>query len=140
MRPPERATCIFCEIIAGRAPGEIVWADGDFVAFLDLLPIAPGHTLLVPRSHTPAAFDLPPKLYAALFERARMLQHHIQHTFGSRRVALAIEGFGVDHAHVHLVPVNRAGDLDPCKQETASRDELHAHGERLRATITAATR
>jgi histidine triad (HIT) family protein len=129
-------SCIFCQIIAGRAPAEVVWSDNDFVAFLDLLPIAPGHTLLVPRSHTPSVFDLSPAHYVALFERARTLQHHIQHAFGSRRVALAVEGFGVDHAHLHLVPVNRAGDLDPCKQETASRADLHAHAERLRSMVT----
>lgn len=129
--------CAFCEITAGRAPAEIVWADEQFLAFLDTSPIAPGHLLLIPRAHSPSVFDLPDTEYTELFQRARAIQRVLLATAGSRRVGLAVEGFGVDHAHVHLVPVNRGGDLDPSRQQRASPGELRATGERLRRALGA---
>ncbi len=127
--------CAFCEIAAGRAPAEIVWADERFLAFLDTSPIAPGHLLLIPRAHAPSVFDLPDAEYAELFQRARALQRVLLATVGSRRIGLAVEGFGVEHAHVHLVPVDRGGDLDPGRQQRASPEELRATGERLREAL-----
>ena len=100
-------------------------------------PIAPGHLLLIPRAHVPSVFDLSEASYAALFERARRLQDVVRTAAGSPRVGLAVEGFGVEHAHVHLVPVARGGDLDPCRQRRASPEELRAAAARLRAALAA---
>jgi len=128
--------CVFCEILAGKSPAEIVWSDDQFVAFLDIHPIATGHTLIVPRTHSSSVFELPAVQYAELFLRVRTLQFVIQQTFRSPRVGVAVEGFGVDHGHVHLVPVHRAGDLDPSKAKAVSREELRVHGERLRTALS----
>ncbi|MGE5176627.1 MAG: HIT family protein, partial [Hyphomicrobiales bacterium] len=80
-------------------------------------------------------YDLPDADYADLFRRARDLEGALRHVAGSGRVGLAVEGFGVDHAHLHLVPVDRVNDLDPCLKKAASRDALREFGDRLRAAI-----
>lgn len=127
--------CIFCAIIAGKAPAEVIWSDDSFVAFLDINPITAGHALLIPRAHRSSVFDLEGNLYTELFLRARELASAIQNVVGSRRVGLAVEGFGVDHAHLHLVPVNTVGDLDPCRQSKATPEALREVGDALRAMI-----
>jgi histidine triad (HIT) family protein len=127
--------CIFCAIMAGKAPAEIIWSDDRFVAFLDISPITAGHVLLIPRAHVSSVYELEGNLYAELFLVARDLASAIQNVVGSRRVGLAVEGFGVDHAHLHLVPVNRIGDLDPCRQKKATPESLREVGDALRAMI-----
>lgn len=127
--------CIFCDIVAGRAPSERVWEDDRFVAFLDIQPIRPGHLLIIPRAHVSSIYDLPDADYADLFRRARDLEGALRRVAGSGRVGLAVEGFGVDHAHLHLVPVDRVNDLDPCLKKEATREALRELGDRLRAAI-----
>lgn len=129
--------CIFCKIVDGSAPAELAWSDDVFLAFLDINPIAPGHLLVIPREHISSVFELDPPRYTALFDRARMLADALQRTFQSRRVGLAIEGFGVDHAHVHLVPIQKLGDLDPRHQKRAAPGELRDARERLQRALRA---
>ena len=129
------SACVFCGIVGGSSPAHVVWSDAAHVAFLDRNPVAPGHVLLVPRAHASTVYDLAPAAYAALFERARRLAGPVARAAGAPRAGIAVEGYGVDHAHVHLVPVWRAGDLDPCRQAPASEAELRAAADRLRAAL-----
>ena len=130
------SACFLCEIIAGTAPGYVVWSDDEFVALLDRYPITPGHIALVPREHIDSVFDLSADAYARLFARARMLAGPVARAAGASRTGIAVEGFGVAHAHVHLVPVWQGGDLDPCRQGAVSEDELARAAERLRRALT----
>jgi histidine triad (HIT) family protein len=129
--------CIFCRIADGEAPAHIVWQDSEHVAFLDRSPVTEGHVLLIPRTHVTTIYDLDPPAYARLFERVRVLAPPVAQAASAPRTALAIEGYGVAHAHVHLVPVWRAGELDPCRQAPAREASLQAAATRLRAVFAA---
>lgn len=129
--------CPFCRIAAGAAPAHVVWADAEHVAFLDRAPIAAGHLVLVPRRHVPTVADLDPDAYARLFARVRALAGPVAAAAGAPRAGIAVEGFGVDHAHVHLVPVWRGNDLDPCRQAPAPDEALRAAAARLAAALAA---
>ena len=127
--------CVFCRIVAGRAPAHVVWSDDEHVAFLDVRPIAAGHLLVVPRAHVPWADALSAEAHARLFARVRALAGPVAAAAGAPHAGIAVEGYGVPHVHVHLVPVWRGGDLDPCRQARATDAELRAAAERLRAAI-----
>lgn len=131
-----RPGCVFCQIAAGTIPAHIVWSDADHLAFLDLNPIAAGHTLVIPRKHIESVFELDPSDYANLMERVRVLAGAIAAAAGAPRAGIACEGFGVAHAHVHVVPVWHGGDLDPCRQSPASEEALAEVAHRVRARIT----
>ncbi|MES2521687.1 MAG: HIT family protein [Gemmatimonadota bacterium] len=130
--------CVFCRIVAGSAPAHVVWSDAEHVAFLDTHPITAGHLLLVPRYHVPWVDELTASAHAGLFARVRDLAGPVARAAGAPHTAIAVEGYGVPHAHVHLVPVWRGGELDPCRQAPASDVELRAAAERLRAAIAEA--
>jgi len=118
------AFCVFCEIVAGRIPSYKVWEDRDFIAFLDIKPIRPGHILLVPREHHDSVFDMPADLYDRTFRVARSLAGPLEKHFNVPRVGIVVEGFGVAHAHVHLVPISEAGQLNPALAKEASSESL----------------
>jgi len=128
--------CVFCGIVEGREPAHVVWQDDDHMAFLDINPITAGHVLLIPRAHVPWVDDLSPEAHARLFVRVRSLTRPIAAAVGAPRTGIAVEGFGVAHAHVHLVPIWHLGDLDPRRQAPASANDLRAAAERIRAAIT----
>lgn len=127
--------CAFCRIVAGAAPAHVVWADAEHVAFLDRAPITAGHVVLVPRRHVAAVADLDAAEYARLFARVRALAGPVAAAAEAPRAGIAVEGFGVAHAHVHLVPVWRGGDLDPCRQAPAGEEALHAAAARVRRAL-----
>lgn len=132
------ASCIFCLILEGRAPAHVVWSDAEHVAFLDTSPIAAGHVLLLPRVHVQWVDELSSEAHARLFARVRELAGPVASAAGAPHTGIAVEGYGVPHAHVHLVPVWRGGDLDPCRQAPAADDALQDAARRLRAAIAAA--
>jgi histidine triad (HIT) family protein len=128
--------CIFCRIVAGQAPAEVVWSDVEHVAFLDRRPITAGHVVLVPRAHVPWVDELSAEAHAKLFARVRELAGSVAMAAGAPHTGIAVEGYGVPHAHVHLVPVWRGGDLDPCRQAPVTAADMHAAAERLRAVLS----
>ena len=130
--------CVFCRIVEGRAPAYVVWQDADHLAFLDINPITAGHVLLIPRVHVPWVDDLSPEAYAKLFSCVRTLTRPVAVAVGAPRTGIVVEGYGVPHAHVHLVPIWRGGELDPRRQSRASEADLGATAERLRAVLTSA--
>src|SRR5688572_30307020 len=107
--------CIFCSIINNEAPSYKIWEDQNFCAFLDINPVNTGHTLLIPKAHIEYIFDMDELLYSKIFQVAKFLSKPINDAMQSRRIGVAIEGFGVPHVHIHLVPINRLSDLDPNK-------------------------
>ena len=120
------------------APAHRVWSDEEHVAFLDTSPITPGHVLLITKVHVATVDDLSVEAPARLFTRVRELSRPVALAAGASHAGIAVEGFGVSHAHVHLVPIWRAGDLDPCRQAKATEAELRDAADRLRAAIGSA--
>ncbi len=126
-------SCVFCSIVENNDPHhEIVWEDERHIAFLSKQSAHPGHTLVIPREHIDYVFDLPSEAYSRLMEAGRKLAGPLKAHSGSERIAVAIDGFQVPHVHVHLVPVNKTGDLCMPTREPSA-EELHMHGEALRA-------
>jgi histidine triad (HIT) family protein len=108
------ANCVFCEIVAGRTPAHVVLDDDGFMAFLDVRPLFPGHTLLVPRDHHETLGDLPVPLVGPLFERARRLAQVMEDGLGAAGSFVAMNNRisqSVPHLHVHVVPRNRKDGL-----------------------------
>ena len=99
--------CVFCAIVAGKAPAQVVLDDDDCLAFLDTRPLFPGHTLLVPRAHHETLVDLPPDLVEPLFANARRLASAVEVGLGAVGSFVAINNRvsqSVPHLHVHVVP------------------------------------
>ena len=130
-----RNDCVFCGIVAGHEPAHIVWQDDEHMAFLDINPITAGHVLLIPRIHVHWVDDLSPDAHARLFARVRELTLPIAAAAGAPRTGIAVEGFGVAHAHVHLVPIRRVGDLDPHRHTPATDVDLKEAAARIRAAL-----
>ena len=103
------ADCIFCKIIAGEIPSANVYEDEQFLAFLDINPVAPGHTLLIPKAHHPMMADLPDELIGPIYQAAKQLMQRIKAAMAADFVALSVVGVDVPHFHIHLIP-RRSGD------------------------------
>lgn len=102
---------IFSKIVAGEIPCYKVAEDDRFLAFLDISPMMEGHTLVIPKQETDYIFDLDTDLYAGLMLFARRVAEAQKRVINCRRVAVAVLGMEVPHAHVHLVPIQKEGDM-----------------------------
>ena len=102
-------SCIFCRIVAGEIPAEVIASEADGVAFLDVQPLADGHVLVVPRAHVPTIEDLEPAAAAALFQLVRRLAGPVRQALGAAGTTIGINngeaaGQTIPHVHVHIVP------------------------------------
>ena len=103
---------IFEKIASGEVPSCKVAESERYYAFLDINPLAPGHTLVIPRKATDYMFDLSDDDYAGLMLFAKRVAAALKRTYPCQRVGMAVVGFDVPHAHVHLVPMQDAQDID----------------------------
>lgn len=103
---------IFAQIIAGQIPSYKI-AENEFCyAFLDVFPLVPGHTLVVPKIEIDNIHDLDAETHAALFAFSKQIAHAIGKAIPCKKVGMAVVGLEVPHAHIHLVPLNQVADLD----------------------------
>ncbi len=126
---------IFTRIINGEIPCYKIAEDENYFAFLDISPLAKGHTLVVPRQQTDYIFDLEDGTLAGLMVFAKKVAKAIDKAVPCTRVGVAVIGLEVPHAHVHLIPLNSIADID------FSRPKLKlekAEFEKIAAAITAA--
>jgi histidine triad (HIT) family protein len=101
--------CLFCKILAGDLPAHVVLDDEVALGFLDLRPLFPGHTLIVPRVHYETLTDLPPDLLGPLFTRAQWVVGAVEEALGAAGSFVAMNNRisqSVPHLHVHVVPRN----------------------------------
>ena len=104
---------IFSRIASGEIPSYKVAESEDFYAFLDINPLSPGHTLVIPRKvEDDYIFNLDEETYAGLWAFARKVAVAIKAAVPCKRVGVAVLGMEVPHTHIHLVPLNTEGDLD----------------------------
>lgn len=103
---------IFSKIIAREIPGHIVGETEDCCAFLDVNPLARGHTLVVPKKEVDRLWDLEDETYQALTLYSKRVAEGIEEVVPCDRVGVAVLGLEVPHAHIHLVPINSEGDLN----------------------------
>jgi len=99
---------LFEKIIEGTIPSYKVYEDQNFYAFLDINPLAKGHTLLVPKLPVDYIFDLPQNTYTDFMECARKVASAIEKAVPCTRIGMAVVGLEVPHAHIHLIPLHQS--------------------------------
>jgi histidine triad (HIT) family protein len=135
------ADCVFCSIAAGETDAHIVFSDDEAIAFLDNRPLFPGHTLLIPREHHEAIWDVPEALAGRLFVKARMLSVAIRDAMaaeGTFVAANSIVSQSVPHFHLHIVPRRRKDGLRGFfwpRQKYADEAEAVAARDAIRAAL-----
>ncbi len=123
---------IFSRIAAGEIPSYKVAEDEKHFAFLDINPMAAGHTLVIPRREVDYLFDLTADEYADLMEFARKVALKLKMAIPCQRVGVAVLGMEVPHAHIHLVPLQTEADMDfRAPKKEISAEEM----ERIAAAI-----
>lgn len=103
---------IFTKIINGELPAYKVAENENFLAFLDISPIAKGHTLVIPKTEVDYMFNIEDELLAEMWLFAKKVALKIENAIPCQRVGVAVIGLEVPHAHIHLVPINHVGDIN----------------------------
>lgn len=103
---------IFTKIVNGDIPSYKIAEDDYFYAFLDINPLAKGHTLVIPKKEVDKLFDLDEQTYADLWLFARKIAQAMEKVIPCKRIGVAVVGLEVPHAHIHLVPINGIYDID----------------------------
>lgn len=117
---------IFSKIIAGEIPSYKIAEDDMFFAFLDIFPMAEGHVLVVPKVETDKVFDVSDEYLAKWLLFAKPIAKAIEKSFDCNRCGISVIGLEVPHAHMHLVPINNADDLN------FTRDKLKLNEEQFK--------
>ena len=108
---------IFSKIIAGQIPCYKITENDKFFAFLDIFPIVRGHVLVVPKTETDKFFDMPDNYLSEILLFAKPIAHAIEQAFDCDRCGITVMGMEVPHAHLHLVPINSANDVNFTKEK-----------------------
>lgn len=103
---------IFSKIIAGEIPSYKIAENDNFYAFLDIFPLVKGHVLVVPKKEVDKVFDVDDSLLAEWLVFAKPIAKAIEKSFNCNRCGISVIGLEVPHAHMHLVPINTADDLN----------------------------
>lgn len=127
--------CIFCKLASGEIPCEKVYEDDQALAFVDLHPLQPGHILVIPKKHYGRFEEMDDETYDHVFKVVKKGAQKISQTLKPARVCSRIEGFDVNHVHIHIYPCSNAqefyGDKDRMNNEP-DHTALSAMAERLK--------
>lgn len=123
---------IFSKIIAGEIPSYKIAENDLFFAFLDIFPLREGHVLVVPKTEVDNLFDLPDDYLQQMLLFAQPIAKAIEKSFDCNRCGISVIGLEVPHAHIHLIPINTANDLNFNQSKPqASPERLKAVQERI---------
>jgi histidine triad (HIT) family protein len=127
---------IFTRIVKGEIPAYKIAESDNYLAFLDVNPLAKGHTLVIPKAETDNIFDIPDDEYQDLFLFAKNVAIAIEKTIPCKKVGVAIIGLEVPHAHIHLVPINGIFDIDFSKPKLKlSKEEFVEIAEKIKSNF-----
>ena len=126
---------LFSKIVKGEIPSYKCAEDENFYAFLDINPIRQGHTLVVPKREVDYFFDLSDDEIAAMQVFAKKVAKAIKQAFPCKKVAQAVISLEVDHAHIHLVPIDQEGELFSGKHTKLSPEQMQATAEAIRSNL-----
>ena len=128
---------IFTKIIKREIPAHIVAENDIALAFLDISPLTKGHTLVIPKKEVDYLFDLDDDTYSGLNLFAKKVALGVQQAIPCKRIATAVIGLEVPHAHIHLIPINKMSDANFSNPKLElSEDEMNKIAHQIRATIT----
>lgn len=129
---------IFSKIIAGEIPCFRIAENDKFIAFLDINPLVEGHTLVVPKEPIDQFFNLAASYLGEILFFAQPIAKAIEKSFDCNRCGISVIGLEVPHAHMHLVPINSADDLNFTRRKlTPSPEELKAAQEKIVGNLSA---
>ncbi len=103
---------IFSKIVKGEIPSYKVAETEDFFAFLDINPLAQGHTLVIPKNEVDYIFDLDGKTYTGLWTFAKKVGKAVESVVPCKRIGITVIGLEVPHTHIHIIPINSIYDMD----------------------------
>jgi histidine triad (HIT) family protein len=127
---------IFSKIIAGDIPSYKIAEDDLFLAFLDVFPLVKGHVLVVPKIEVDKIFDLPGNYLASMLVFAQPIAKAIEKTMDCKRCGISVVGLEVPHAHMHLLPINTANDLNFTQAKiSVSKEEMEQIQQKIREAI-----
>ncbi|HYY96237.1 MAG TPA: HIT family protein [Pyrinomonadaceae bacterium] len=109
------SSCIFCQIVAGRAPASVVYEDELVMALMNIRPINPGEFMVIPKEHVDHFCDLPDETACHIVAQAQRLSRNLRERLRPKRVGLVVHGFGVAHAHLVVVPLHESNDIVSAK-------------------------
>lgn len=123
---------IFSKIITGEIPSYKIAENDKFFAFLDIFPLRKGHTLVVPKLEVDKFFDIPDEYLSEMLLFAKPIARAIEQAFDCRRCGLSVIGLDVPHAHLHMVPIDGADDLNFTRSKLKlTPDQLRAAQEKI---------
>ena len=122
---------IFTKIASGDIPSYKCAEDENFYAFLDINPVVKGHTLVIPRKETDYIFDMEDDDLAAFELFAKKVAKAIRTAFPCKKVAQVVLGLEINHAHIHLMPINTEGDVDFKKHVKLTEEEMKETAEKI---------
>ncbi len=127
---------IFTRIIKGEIPCYKIAEDENCFAFLDISPLAHGHTLVVPKKETDYIFDIADDEHKYLWNFAKYVARGLEKAVSCKRIGVAVIGLEVPHAHIHLIPLNRVSDMNFANPKLkVSDDEMKKIAERIRTSL-----
>ena len=124
---------IFSKIISGDIPAHKIAENDKFLAFLDISPLAEGHTLVIPKQEIDYVFDIPDELLSEYMIFAKQVAKKIGKAISCARIGVSVIGLEVPHAHIHLIPMNSVSDMNFAKPKLSfSQEELAKIAEKIR--------
>ncbi len=114
---------IFSKIVQGEIPSYKIAEDDRYYAFLDINPLAKGHTLVIPKEETDYLFDLEDDLLAGMMVFSKKVALAIEKVVACKRIGVAVLGLEVPHAHIHLIPINSEADISFSRPKLKLTDE-----------------
>lgn len=125
---------IFSKIVAREIPAHIVAEDENYLAFLDINPLADGHTLVIPKKEVDYVFDLDNQTLEGLFSFSKGIAKAIEKVIACERIGVSVIGLEVPHAHVHLIPINAVDDINFSKMKLSpSKEELAETAKKIKS-------
>ncbi len=127
---------IFSRIVAGEIPAYKVAETIEFLAFLDISPLAEGHVLVIPKKEVDYLFDLDDETYTGLQIFAKIVATGLRKAIPCKRIGVAVIGLEVPHAHIHLIPMNSVSDLNFARPKlTFTTEQLQATADRIKEAL-----
>mgnify|MGYP006280115277 CR=1 FL=1 len=127
---------IFSKIVKGEIPSYKIAESDDYYAFLDINPLAKGHTLVIPKQETDYLFDLDDTTYQGLMLFSKNIAHAIEEAVPCKRIGVAVLGLEIPHAHVHLIPINSEADINFANPKLKlSEDEFQSIATAIREKV-----
>ena len=123
---------LFTRIINGEIPCHKICEDENYFAFLDIRPINPGHTLVIPKGEVDYFFDVDDDVLGGMMVFAKKIAHAIQKEVECKRIGVMVAGLEVPHAHIHLIPITEISDLNFDHAKPAENDDLAQIAKEIR--------